>query len=201
MPNTKKKLITKADPSFAPAAKIAGGIRKVMHEPYGNPGDKSMPARLSLAVSEWLKSPDPEACSPALSEFAFTYPGQPIRDILKVDFGIDHLYDGDMVVKIPSINPFEKIVFPLGSSFVLCFGKLGVVDVLTGKAICCSNFATLFKCKDMLTGESIFKLKAPGNKGNLTVIRITLGFHRFEDDLQTTKISESSGFVAAIYRK
>jgi hypothetical protein len=64
MPNTKRKLKTeKTQLPFATADKIAGGIRKAMHEPYGNPGDETMPARLLLAVSDWLKSPDPKAYS------------------------------------------------------------------------------------------------------------------------------------------
>ena len=66
MPASKKKQkVEKTQPSFATAEKIAAGIRKVMHETYGNPGDKTMPARLLTAVSDWLKSPDPEARSQA----------------------------------------------------------------------------------------------------------------------------------------
>src|SRR5450432_2448570 len=64
MPVKRKKTKSeKTQPSFATADKIAKGILKVMHEPCRNPGDKTMPAHLSLAASDWLKSPDPEAYS------------------------------------------------------------------------------------------------------------------------------------------
>ncbi len=74
MPNTTKELIAEQNPPASTADKIAEGIRKALFGKHGEPNDKSMPSRLSLAVSDWLKSRNPEAYSPALSEFSFTDP-------------------------------------------------------------------------------------------------------------------------------
>jgi hypothetical protein len=201
MPATTKKPKAKTtQTNFATAGKIAKGIEKVMHELYGDPGDKTMPARLLVAVSEWLSSPDRETIPPSLSEFSFTYPGPTIKDILKANFELDYLHDGDMVVKPPPISSLNKIVAPAGTDLILLSGKLGVVDVVTGKAIGVSNFHIGDKRRNTWSVENMFRLKAPRNRGNLTVLRITLSFHRFGDDLGVITIGEISGFVAAIYR-
>jgi hypothetical protein len=201
MPTSTKKIKTKnTQPPFATADQIARGIRSALKEQYDNLGNKKMLAHLSSAVSDWLKSPDSETGLSALSDFSFIDPGHSFKEIWKIPLEIDHLYDGDMAIKIPAFNPLKKIVPPAGTNSMFCFGKLAVVDVLTGKPISTSDFFAIFVFENRVYPEKSYRLKAIKSQGNLIVIRITLVFFSHEEK-RTVEIGDSSGLVAAIYRK
>lgn len=200
---TKRKKINaeKIQPAFATAHQIARAIRKALQQKFGKLGDKRMLDRLSLAVSDWLKSSDREAHPSALSEFSFTDPDHSFKEIWKVRLEIDDLYDGDKVVKIPALNPVEKIIPPAGTRSILCFGHLVVIDVYAGKPISISGFTNIFTFKNKVYPEKIFKLEAPKNKGNLTIVCITLVYFGEMESGKSVQLGQSSGIVAALYRK
>jgi len=202
MPATiKKPKAQKTQPSFATADKIARAIWKGTHHKSEKPIKKKL-THLSLAVSEWLKSPDPEAYSPALSEFTFTDPGQSFKKIWKVPLEIDHLHDGDMVIKFPGLVTSETAFPPPDTYSIFCHGKLAVIDVSTGIAICISDFIHIVIYSNKYVRDRTYKLKATGNQGNLTIVSLNLNYSRYNgDDKPLTNIGKSSGIVAAIYRK
>ena len=202
MPNTTKELIAEQNPPASTADKIAEGIRKALFGKHGEPNDKSMPSRLSLAVSDWLQSRNPEAYSPALSEFSFTDPGHSFRKIWKVPLEIDDLYDGDKVIKYPALNPIQTIFPPVDTFSITCLGKLAVIDVLTGEPMCVSDFLNIIIYKNKVGREKIYRVRATGSRGNLTVVYLLLHFCRMDaEDKPLIPIGESSGLIAAIYRK
>jgi len=203
MPNTNTKIKSeKTQPALSTADKIAAGIRKALFGKHGEPDDKSMPSRLSLAVSDWLKSRNPEDYSGALSEFTFTDLGQSFKKIWKVPLEIEDLYDGDKVIKYPSLNPIQTFFPPIGTFSILCFGKLAVIDISTGEPTCVSDFPNIFYYMNKDAKEKIYKVKATGSRGNLTVVYMLLHFSRREgEDKPLIPNGESSGLVAAIYRK
>ena len=187
---------------FASADKIARSIAKELADRDERISDKTMHPRLTLAVSEWLKSPDLGAYSPSLSEFSFTDPGQPIRQIWQVHFEMDDLHDGDRVLTIPAFNPQTKIVAPEVATGVLCFGKLAVIDLLTGKTTCIVNFPTIIsEFKNTHPQERRYRVKTINKRENLTVIRMALYFHRQEGNSKPVRVGITSGILAAIYRK
>jgi hypothetical protein len=202
MPVTTKKIKSKPDqPLFASADKIARAIMKGLADRSEISRDKTMHPRLSLAVSEWLKAPDLGAYSPALSEFSFTDPGQPIRQIWKVHFEIDDLHDGDRVLTIPAFNPQKEIIAPPGATDVLCFGKLVVIDVVTGKVTSILHFNEIPLFKNTYVKERRYRIKSATRQSSLTVIRMGLNFHQFDGNSKPVQMGNSSGIVAAIYRK
>ena len=200
---TKKPNVEKTQPPLSTADKISAGIRKALFGKFGEPDDKSMPSRLTLAVSDWLKSRHPEDYSGALSEFTFTSPGQPFKKIWKVPLEIDDLYDGDKVIKYPALNPTQTFFPPLSDTHsILCFGRLAVIDVSTGEAICVSDFSNVFFYINKIAKERIHRVKATGSNGNLTIVYMHLCFCRMvAEDKPLVDNGESSGLIAAIYRK
>jgi hypothetical protein len=200
MPNARTKIKSeKTQPALARADQIAKGIWKAVRYKNEILQDKKMRDRLLMAVSDWLKSPD--ADSSALSDFSFTDPVHSFKQVWKIALEIDYLYDGDIAIKIPAFNPLEKIAPPEGTGSIMGFWKLAVLDITTGKPICNSDFTTINMIKNKVYPEKIFRMKATGNLGNLTVIRLTLVFFRHEENDQPVNIGQSSGLVAAIYRK
>jgi hypothetical protein len=200
MPAIKKKIKSeKSRPAIARADQLARRIWKGISYKNETPRDKTMRSRLLLAVSDWLKSP--EADSSALNGFSFTDPVHSFKQVWKIALEIDHLHDGDMALKIPAFNPLKKIDPPAGTGSMMCFIKSAVLDITTGKPICISDITTIFLFKDKVYPEKIYRMKATNGQGNFTVIRLTLVFFRHEENGPLVNIGQSSGLVAAIYRK
>ena len=126
MLNTKKIANVKTTQAeLTKANRIAKGIRKVLDNIIPNRRDKTMHARLSSAVLEWLKSPDLSKYSPALSEFAFENDAIPIQQIWKVPIQFVNRFNGYITVKIPEIIALEKVLPPPGTKDFLFFPDAG----------------------------------------------------------------------------
>jgi hypothetical protein len=201
MTNIKEKKQTKVIKSqLVKAERITTGIRNVFDLKTYIKWDKATKTRLSSAVLKWLEAPDPHEYSPALDKFSFTESPFDFHSIWKVPMQLFDLFNGYTSVKIPALVTLEKIVAPPGTSNILCFLDLGVLDILTGEKICSSNHPIVYRFTSRQYEERIFNLKSIKTRGNLMVAAITLVFMGNEKKRGTYEIGYASGIVAARYR-